>query len=493
MLYILLLGLSILLAGYNISRRNAKGPLPPGPRGLPFLGNALHIPPEYSWLTFTRWAQTYGDVMHLSVIGQSFIILSSRKAIDDLLEKRGAMYSDRPIIPMAGELAGFGQYMAMFPYGRRHREGRKLFLGTLNPRNAPRLQAIQEETVAPFVANLAEDPSNFLLHIRWLVASVVLRITHGLTIDSYDDPVIQTMEKVIHDVSKLSAPGAYLVDSLPILMHIPDWFPGAGFKKVAKDARDNSSRIEHKLYGIVKEQVARGTALPSFAGDLMQNNPNATPEEEDLYRKTGTLFYTAGSDTTVSVIESFLILIAQNPGIQKKAQAEVDAVTGRTRPPVFSDREALPYLDAVLKEVFRHKPAGPLALPHKVRQDDHYAGYWIPAGSTVLSNTWAIMRDPSLYPNPDLVDPERYLRDSNENLNPDPRIFAFGYGRRVCPGQMLAESTLFLTAANILASFDVSEAFSLDGSEPKWGGGVVSQPLPFKCTIKPRTKTAHHG
>jgi len=457
------------------------------------LGNALQIPPEYSWLSFTRWAQTYGDVMHLSVIGQSFIILSSRKAIDDLLEKRGAIYSDRPIVPMAGDLAGYGQYVAMFPYGPRHREGRKLFLGTLNPRNAPRLQAVQEETVASFVAKLAEDPSNFLLHIRWLVASIVLRITHGLTIDNYDDPVIQAMEKVIHDFSQLSAPGAYLVDSLPFLIHIPDWFPGAGFKKVAKDARDYHSRIERELYDAVKEQVARGTALSSFTGNLIQAHPNATPEEEDLYRKSGSLFYTAGSDTTVSVIESFIILIAQNPDIQKKAQAEVDAVTGRTRRPVSSDRDALPYLDGVLKEVLRHKPAGPLSLPHKVRQDDHYAGYWIPAGSTVLPNTWAIMHDPSLYPNPDLVDPERYLRDSNDDVNPDPRSFAFGYGRRVCPGQMLAEGTMFLTAANILASFDVSDAFSLDGSEPKWGGGIINQPLPFKCTIKPRTKAFRRG
>ncbi|TFY67202.1 hypothetical protein EVJ58_g1776 [Rhodofomes roseus] len=99
------------------------------------------------------------------------------------------------------------------------------------------------------------------------------------------------------------------------------------------------------------------------------------------------------------------------------------------------------------------------------------------------------MRDPSLYPNPEVVDPERYLHNSDKNINPDPRTFAFGYGRRVCPGQILAEDTFYLTAANILASFDVSDAVSLDGSKPKWGGGIVSKPLPFNCTIKPRTSS----
>ena len=104
------------------------------------------------------------------------------------------------------------------------------------------------------------------------------------------------------------------------------------------------------------------------------------------------------------------------------------------------------------------------------------------------------MHDPLLYPNPETVDPERYLhRDASDVLNPDPRSFAFGYGRRcvgppsvlrswllidpgfdrVCPGQTLAEDMLFIAAANILEHFDVSDARSLDGSEPQWEGAII--------------------
>ncbi|TFY57775.1 hypothetical protein EVJ58_g6821 [Rhodofomes roseus] len=254
--------------------------------------DALQVPPEHTWLTFTRWAQQYGDVMHVNVMGRSFIILSSLKAIDDLLEKRGAIYSDRPIIPMVGELAGFGQYTAMLPYGPHHREGRKLLLGAFTPRNIPHLQEVQKEMITPFIARLTEDPSNFALYIRLLVASIVLRITHGVTVDQYDDPIIEAMEKVMDDFVKLSAPGAYLVDSFPSLMHIPDWLPGAGFKKVAKAAQAKTLGVEDSLYNIVKEQVARGTAPPSFIGDLLQNHPDSTPEEEELYKRMGLMFYT---------------------------------------------------------------------------------------------------------------------------------------------------------------------------------------------------------
>lgn len=63
--------------------------------------------------------------------------------------------------------AGYDKYTGMLPYGPRHREGRKLILGTLNSRNAQHLHAIQEAKVALFVSKLSSDPSNFLLHIKW--------------------------------------------------------------------------------------------------------------------------------------------------------------------------------------------------------------------------------------------------------------------------------------------------------------------------------------
>ena len=101
-----------------------------------------------------------------------------------------------------------------------------------------------------------------------------------------------------------------------------------------------------------------------------------------------------------------------------------------------------------------------------------------------------MLHDPELYPQPDKVDPERYLNKTDESLNPDPREFVFGYGRRclfqkcgklldtdalssVCPGRIFAEDTLFITAASVLASFNVSDAVSLKGSKIMYTGGVI--------------------
>ena len=102
-----------------------------------------------------------------------------------------------------------------------------------------------------------------------------------------------------------------------------------------------------------------------------------------------------------------------------------------------------------------------------------------------------VLHDTELYPQPDEVNPERYLNRTDECLNPDPREFAFGYGRRcvsrtnallsetdthhprVCPGRIFAEDTLFITAASVLASFNVSDAVSLKGSRITYTDGII--------------------
>ena len=143
------------------------------------------------------------------------------------------------------------------------------------------------------------------------------------------------------------------------------------------------------------------------------------------------------------------------PDVQKKAQAELDAVIGTHRFPAFSDRENLPYVNAIVKEIFRWNPVTPLGLARLSTSDDHYNGYFIPGGSIVMVNVWcvclrhalrleliaghvnkryanrSILNDPQVYPDPDKFNPERFLKDGK--LNPeirDPSASLFGFGRR---------------------------------------------------------------
>jgi len=120
-----------------------------------------------------------------------------------------------------------------------------------------------------------------------------------------------------------------------------------------------------------------------------------------------------------------------NPRVMEKAQEELVRVVGKGRLPDFSDWDDLPYINAIVKEIIRWNPPLPIGVPTRVTQDDVYQGHFIPAGATVVQNIWAICRDPSIYPNPETFDPDRFLKDGKIDpsvLNPEDRIF--GAGRR---------------------------------------------------------------
>jgi cytochrome P450 len=76
------------------------------------------------------------------------------------------------------------------------------------------------------------------------------------------------------------------------------------------------------------------------------------------------------------------------PDVQPRAQAEIDAIIGPGRLPELEDKPRLPYLNAVLKEVLRWRPIGPVGLPHMASEEDIYRGYIIPKGAIVIGNTW---------------------------------------------------------------------------------------------------------
>ncbi|KAH9925314.1 cytochrome P450 [Fomitopsis serialis] len=477
---------------YLISRVASRNRhLPPGPSGLPIIGNALQMPTKNEWVIFADLAKKHGDIMHLSALGKSIILLTSRQAISDLLEKRGHIYSDRPIMPMASEMIGYSRFTVLCPYGTILKESRKLIGGTINARNAPQLQRVIETKIPQLLSRLLASPSDFRPHLRWLVASIVLQITHGRDINDSSDPLVQLAELVNAQFSATATPGKFLVDVFPFLRHVPDWLPGTGFKALAKEARHTLERILDEPYHEVKEQLARGTAVPSFTSDIIEKNPNPSPEELFINKMASTQFYLAGADTTVSALESMFLVLALYPEVQRKAQAEVDASLGSHQLPKFSDNDSLPYVTALVKEIHRWKPVAPLALPHMAMQDDTYDGYHIPKGATIIANSWAILHDSSIYPDPFEVKPERYLDRKREDINPDPETWSFGYGRRVCPGQILANDTVFLVTATILATFNITNARTLDGhaidKNVDYEGGIITHAPPFTCTITPRS------
>jgi len=236
-------------------------------------------------------------------------------------------------------------------------------------------------------------------------------------------------------------------------------------------------------------------AAPSSAASMLTDlTEQSTPEAILMARALPHNMYAGGIDTTTAAIQSFVLAMVLYPDVQKRAQEEMDSVIGHGHLPQFGDEDALPYLKAVLHEVLRWNPLAPLGVPHRLTENDVYNGYFIPAGSMVFYNSWAILQNPETYPEPSKFKPERFLDPAARPPYPEA---GFGFGRRKCPGRHFALEVVWITIASMVAAFDFLPATDADGRPappaPEFVMLVASGPKPFKCTIRPRSSAAREA
>ncbi|KAF7760418.1 hypothetical protein Agabi119p4_11094 [Agaricus bisporus var. burnettii] len=278
-----------------------------------------------------------------------------------------------------------------------------------------------------------------------------------------------------------------------MIKYIPNWFPGAGWKRLARYWRDINSDVRLKPFNFIRNQMEQGNVTPSICRTFIEDLPDsASPDQtmkEDIAVDVCAVSLLGAAESSLSVARAFFMAMVLYPEVQKKAQAELDRVLdGRLPEP--DDDSSLPYVNAMVKETLRWQPVTPLALPHMATDADEYNGYYIPKGTLVIGNGWTLMHDPEVYKDPEDYNLDRFLKDGHFA----DAIAVFGYGRRVCPGRYFGLNALFLMIAHTLAVFDIKPALDENGKEIEFKadvtGGVISHPVPFQCRIVPCSKAA---
>ncbi|EJD48318.1 cytochrome P450 [Auricularia subglabra TFB-10046 SS5] len=475
------------------SRKRSQGPLPPGPKGLPLVGNLFSYPSHQEWFTFTKWREEYGDLVYANVAGTKIMVINSPETAKAILDDRGAVYSDRPHQHFANDIIGWRDSpimcLANHPY---FKPSRRMMLSAVGSRAALESYIhLEEHEVHRFLRRTIDDPDKVEFYLRKLAGTIILRVIYGYDVKPGDDEYVNLIEQVNHDLNKAATPGNFMVDFIPALSHVPRWFPGTGWMREVDRMRATLDEVLTKPINFVREQLAAGTAYPSFVGSELLRPDWDEQKERELLAWTAEALYTGGADTSVSVTYTFFLCMTLFPEAQKKAQEEIDRVIGPDALPKWADRERLPYVEALIKEVLRWGPVAPQALPHAASADGVYNGYFIPKGTILVPNVWGYTRDPAVYPDPEKFSPERYL---GPNPQKDPHEFVFGFGRRVCPGRQLGEASLYLVTSNSLATLQISKKIGKDGvpitPKVEYTGGAVVYPTAFECAIKPRNARA---
>ncbi|KAJ7046133.1 cytochrome P450 [Mycena alexandri] len=487
-------------------KRRRGVPLPPAPPGLPFIGHLLRMPSVDSPLAFHEWARTYGDVMRLEVLGRTMIILDSYETAVDLLEKRGAIYSDRPRLTLYKAL-GWEPALTFMPYGKQFTKHRALHHSYLNPRKAEEFKVFQCEEGRTLARGLLQSSPD---QYERFATGIITRIVSGHKIADMDDPYLAMSNMVFEAMCKTGVPGNSPLDFFPIrrsalkledgdainlpeVRHFPPWFPGASHVGVVREWKPVIRELYEYSVRIVKKQRELGQVVPSFLQEQLESKDQSETADDDVKGAAATMFG-AGEVTTWSAVAIFVLAMILHPEYQEKAQKEIDAVIGTQRLPDYGDRETLPVVEAILQETLRWRTGVPLGVPHRVMEDDVYRGMLIPKGAIVFANIRGMALDESVYSDPSSFYPERFLPKPAGRGEPYFNNTVFGFGRRICTGQHIAENSLWIAMVSILATCKITNAVDENSNiiipDAELFEGLVNHPKDIRCVIAPRSPGA---
>ena len=439
-----------------------------------------------------EWADQYGPIYKLNIAGTTHVITSSEKIANDLMRERGNIYNDRDQMPMATQLLSDNLRPLLLPYGEDWRAFRKFSHEVAGISVASRYQALQEDEAVRMVHDLINKPSEYETLFERYAASVIMRLAFGITLYTGKEDVAVRILKVVHNVERIASPGAYLVDTFPSLMYLPDLL--APFKQEGKRLHAEELDLFRGQMRDVEKRLEAGdpTAEGTFAAKWLQNKKDYKLSDDHAAYVVGTLFE-AASGTTSAAMMSFMLAMVLHPDKYDKLKSELDSVCG-SRIPTFDDLPNVPYMRACVKETLRWRPVTAGGVPHKLTaKSDIYNGYYIPKDSLIHGNQWAIHRDAALYPDPETFLPERWLDSKyptyKEPLSQYPNLqnfSAFGFGRRICPGLNIAERSLYIQVSMIAWACDIREKQGKKPPSYDYTSGFNVQPKWFDFELLPR-------
>ncbi|CAL0306177.1 unnamed protein product [Lupinus luteus] len=499
---ILLLCLSIplLLLLFFQKPRSIKYPCPPpGPRGLPIIGN-LHQLNNSSILHVQLWqlAKKYGPLFSLQLGLRPAIVVSSPKLAKEVLKNHGLVFSGRPSLYGQQKLSYNGSEIVFSPYSDYWREMRKVcVVNIFSSKRVSSFSSIRHYEVKQMMKKISSHASsstvtNLSELLISLSSNIICRIAFGR---KYEDEGTEKsrFHEMLNEVQAMLGT-IFVSDYIPFMGWI-DKLIGLHarldriykemdkfFQQVIDEHMDQNREHAHDEDIVdvllqLKKQRSFSTELTydhikavlltlsfkrveSLKFILLYGEDDVTTVDfarsglESSINHLGWDILVAATDTTAASSVWAMTMLIKKPRVMKKAQEEIRKIGGKKDFLEENDIQNLPYLKAVIKETLRLYLPAPLLVPREANENCMIDGYEIKSKTIVYINAWAIHRDPEVWKDPKEFYPERFLDNSIDFQGQDFELIPFGAGRRICPGLSMSTPILELIIANLLHSFD---------------------------------------
>ncbi|XP_028818308.1 cytochrome P450 2J6-like [Denticeps clupeoides] len=468
--------------------KNRKPPnFPPGPLGLPFVGNVFNIDAKKPHIHLAKLSEVYGNVFGMRLGRDRVVFVMGYKLVKEALVNQADVFAERPDNALGNRLYP-GNSGLFFSNGQSWKMQRRFALSTL--RNFGLGKKTLELAICEESRCLLEemerqngDAFNPAQVFSQAVGNIICQMVFGRRFE-YSDHVYQKMLEMLTDTLHLQGSmWATLYAAFPAIMkHLPgqhnDLF--RNYETITAFIREDVEK--HK-----KEHNPDNPRdyIDAFLTE-MKNSPHDLADgfyEYNLVRNSLDLFL-AGTETTSTTLGWALLFLVKYPDVQEKVQAEIDSVIGQSRQPMMSDRLDMPYTDAVIHEVQRMGNIVPLNGLRVANRDTILGGHFIPKGTSLLTILGSVLFDQSEWETPDRFNPDHFLNAEGKFRKPD-AFMPFSGGTRLCLGEPLARMQLFLFFVSLFQKFHFS---ALEGEELSLEGivGGTQTPRPFKIYAHPR-------
>ncbi|KAL7153379.1 hypothetical protein ABFS83_04G164800 [Erythranthe nasuta] len=470
---VVLLSLPILLILYfqNHKTKPSRKNRPPGPRGLPFIGNLHQFDGKNPHKYLYTLSKQYGPIMSMKLGFRKVLVISSANTVKEIMKSHDFAFSGRPVLVSLQRLSYNCLDVAFSTYNATWREMRKI--STLHLFSLKQVQSfhpICKDEVSRMIKKISKDASmsritNLSEVMISFTSNTICRVAFGKDYgaEGYER---NRFFHLLHEAQAMLG-GFFVGDYLPSFAWVD------------------------KINGMARRLEKNFNDLDSFYQELIQEHldPNRpTSMDEDILglllgiRRDGS----SSIDITLDHIKALLMNIIsggvdpssvvpiwamtaliKNPSIMKKVQAEIREFAKNKKKDLIDEDDIanLPYLRAVIKETFRLYPPAPLLAPRETMQKCTIDGYEIEAGTLVYINAWSIGRDSEIWENPNEFSPDRFLGSEVDVRGRDPELIPFGIGRRGCPAISIGMAKVEICLANLLNAFDWELPYGMKGED----------------------------